>query len=52
MKRYFARSDSGDREPRAYSAPTLLELGSIVELTLGDGTSTTWDIGPGFKKAE
>jgi hypothetical protein len=37
-------------ERKAYWAPSLEELGSLVELTLGDGTSTTWDMGSGKKK--
>ncbi len=53
LKQFLAKSDAGNhREPRPYSGPTLVELGSIVALTLGDGTSDVWDMGAGFKKAE
>lgn len=35
-----------------YVTPETVELGSVVELTRGSGTSEIWDIGAGRKKKE
>lgn len=39
------------REKETYSSPTVVLLGSVSELTLGDGSTDKWDIGPGWVKA-
>lgn len=33
-----------------YTTPSMVEFGSIVELTRGDGTSSIWDMGAGRKE--
>ena len=37
-------------ERKAYSAPSIAELGTLAQQTLGDGTTDVWDMGAGFKK--
>jgi len=33
------------------SAPEMIELGDLVDLTKGDGTSDKWDIGSGYRES-
>lgn len=38
-------------ERKPYAVPGFVGLGSLSDSTLGQGTSTVWDIGSGRKKA-
>lgn len=44
----YGQEDSEER--KYYSSPSLAELGTVAALTMGDGTSEIWDIGPGRKE--
>jgi hypothetical protein len=37
------------REQKAYSAPSLVDLGPLLDLTLGGGPSDLWDFAANFK---
>lgn len=38
------------KKKSTYCPPTMVEYGSIVQLTKGDGASDKWDMGSGYKE--